>query len=613
MKRNLLLTLMALALSLAAHAQTTWWGLWNTGLSLQPFTSYTSGSTDLYLRLTSKNSPLLAGGSVSGLRFWVADKTELSAVSVWMSDSYSRGSAPTIVRQEVAPDALSDWVHDGAPTVVRFDEAVSILPATNPYASVFVGITLQARDDRSITLLGSADGSMANSYYRDGTDVTATYGRLPLQVLAAGPLIPAEGAVAGALIDEQTALAGQPAVLSLSVTAAGAAPVSSLDYVVSVDGEPQPEQHCPLAEPIDELGKTFQVAVGYDVPAAPAKHRLSVSLTRVNDTPLANATPAEGTLCALSRPCTKRTVMEEFTGSWCHNCVRGIAGISRLQEQFADRFIAVAIHSSDPMQVDDYRNTAFYSAYTTALGGLPSCALDRAIGCDPYCGLAATGPFATDVLVDYALSQTAVADVQVEAHFADAQQDDISCRVTTLFAYDSDEAPYRLIIVLTADSLTGEGRDWQQVNGYNDYEGDDPYLLPFAGAGTRLADISYNHVAIDVAGADGGIGGSITAPLSHDAPQTFSHTLHTGSNALAQHKDRLHVVAMLIDTLSGRVVNAATTAVGQPTLGIAERTADAAATASGHFDLQGRRLQASPAKGTTIVNGKKRIINHHHH
>ncbi len=615
MKKNLLLLLAVLASVLTAGAQTTWWGLWNTGFSLKPFALFEDGTTDLYLRLTAQNSPLLVGGSVSGMRFWVADKSAIVSASVWMSTSYTRGAAPTIMKQDVPTSQLLDLNHDGSPTVVHFEEPIAILPPGNPYVSVLVGMTLQMTSGQSVTLLGSTGGSApSGSFFLNGRDQSAVYGRLPLQVLAGGPLIPTIAATPGA-ITEQKERAGLQATLSLPVVAAGSTPISSIDYVVSIDGQPQEQKHHELPEAIDELGKAFIVPAIYDAPASPAEHQLTVSVTRVNDTDNPQADLAvTAKLTTLSHDCTKRTVMEEFTGSWCHNCIRGIAGIGRLQEQFADRFIPIAIHSSDPMQVDDYRNSSFYKSYVAALGGLPSCAIDRLIGCDPYCGLASTGPFATDQIVEYALSQTAVADLDVEARFTNQSLTDISCNVTTHFAYDSPDAPYRLILVLTADSLTGEGRDWEQINGYNDYEGDDPALLVFAGAGSRLIPSSFNHVAIDIVGADQGIEGSITAPLSHEQPQTFTHALSIAGNALAQHKDRLHVVVMLIDTQSGSIINAATANVALPTLGIAGATLPTA-TSTQRYDLQGRQRPSisnhpSAHKGIIIENGKKRMSTH---
>ena len=49
-------------------------------------------------------------------------------------------------------------------------------------------------------------------------------------------------------------------------------------------------------------------------------------------------------------PFVRRSVVEEFTGTWCGHCPRGIVGMERLSEDFGDRFIGIA--SVDPLVPD---------------------------------------------------------------------------------------------------------------------------------------------------------------------------------------------------------------------------------------------------------------------
>lgn len=43
---------------------------------------------------------------------------------------------------------------------------------------------------------------------------------------------------------------------------------------------------------------------------------------------------------------TKRVVEEEFTGTHCGWCVRGIAGIEASKQKYGDRLIVIAVHGS---------------------------------------------------------------------------------------------------------------------------------------------------------------------------------------------------------------------------------------------------------------------------
>ena len=64
----------------------------------------------------------------------------------------------------------------------------------------------------------------------------------------------------------------------------------------------------------------------------------------------------------------RRCVVEEYTGTWCGNCPRGIVGLSRLAEDFGDRFIGIAIHTGDsePMVIPTY------PSLVPGAGGIPA-------------------------------------------------------------------------------------------------------------------------------------------------------------------------------------------------------------------------------------------------
>ncbi len=609
--------LIALTAALPAVGQQAWWGLWNTAFGLAERTLLYEGQNELSIHLTPMNSPFAVGAAAHGLRFWISDKTAVREARVWISASYPKeGTAPTIMQMDIPVGQLRDMAHDQLPTVVTFDEAyglmaTAMMATANPYASVSIGVTLQLAPTPLTYLLSSPGKGAALSLFYNGTDVSANYGSLPLQVLISGPQL-LERAAEALPMAEQTAVAGGQATLNLSVRNSGAEPLRSVGYQVSIDGVAQAERSYDLPKAVDELGLVSSIPVEYAVPADATEHALSVAVTKVNgQEPTALSEVQTANLVALTHKPLKRTVMEEFTGTWCHNCIRGIAGIHLLEQQFGDRFIAIAMHSDDPeydrdaMVVWHYRNSAFYKhALQQVGGGIPSCAIDRYIYADPYHGYQTTGSFLTDQLVSEALSRTATADISLTATWADAQLTAIDYDVETTFAYSADDSHYSLVLLLTADGLKGEGRRWRQNNGYNDYSGTEPALLEYAGRGDYLTDVAFDHVAIDVIGVDNGISGSIAKP-SADRPQHFSYRLSTVGNALIQALDRLNAIAMLIDTRDGSVVNAAKANVlPYGTLDISDLNKKPTAD-DRYYDLTGRRLAAPPQKGIYIINGKK--------
>lgn len=314
----------------------------------------------------------------------------------------------------------------------------------------------------------------------------------------------------------------------------------------------------------------------------------------------------------------RRSVVEEFTGTWCGNCPRGIVGMQRLSEDFGDRFIGIAVHTGngEPMLIPTYPDV---QTDRIPGSGAPSCIIDRAeFKFDPYSGSGQRGVFHYGIDVDFAaaLSIPTEAKVELTAEWDDAYQWDVRYIVTTTFDIDSPTAPYRLILVLTEDGLTGTADSWRQTNYFsNDYSysaGDnyqDDDMQSWREAPYYASGIVYNHVAVNTNGVRTGIVGSITAPITAWQPQTYVGTVTTlASHAqrIIQDKERLHAVAILINTETGDVVNAAQSPVlPYGSSGIQSLNQPAISLSDYCYDLQGRRLHAEPAVGIYLRNGKK--------
>ena len=330
---------------------------------------------------------------------------------------------------------------------------------------------------------------------------------------------------------------------------------------------------------------------------------------------LAAASPADA-----QEPFVRRSVVEEFTGTWCGNCPRGIVGMQRLSEDFADRFIGIAVHtgSGEPMLIPTYPDV---QNDVIPGSGAPCCIIDRVrYKFDPYSGSGQNGLFHYGIDRDFsaALSQPTEAKVELAAQWDDEFQFDVRYVVTTTFNIDSPTAPYRLMLVLTEDGLTGTTDDWRQVNYFSldydpsaglSYEDDDMQFwreAPYYATG-----ITYNHVAVNTQGIRTGIQGSITAPITAYEPQTYTATLTTlASHArkIIQDKSRLHAIAILINSETGEVVNAAKSDV-RPygTDGIRDRRQPEPAATGKAYDLQGRPLGARPQPGLYVRDGRKYV------
>ena len=591
----------------------TWWGYWHTNHEAEAVAPFNTGSNSCSLRVTAFGNRQLAGSRLHGVRFWISDKTTVTAARVWASSKLPSASvAPDIVQKEIDLDQLCDRDHDGQPTEVMLDEAVTLLAKSNPYANAYVGFTLEVSGGTACQMIASGSNGPANSNFFGSTDIATTYGALAIQLLLSNDSFSAYS-VAAAELPSMRVVHGQTLQQEWPLTISGTAPVSDVDYEVRMSGDVVAQGHYILPEPLAELDATVALPIAFELTATPAEHDCTLTVTQVNGraNESANAT-GSSSLCVLSKAPVRRIVMEEATATWCNNCTRGIVGMHRLAEQFPDNFIGIAMHGSDdPMLVPAYRN----SRIGKKMPSLPIAYLDRAVQLDPYIGTHALYDmhFYADEDVSRRLSQLTLADIDLTAQWTDASRTAIALTTSTTFRYSADKAPYGIAFVLLEDGMSGDGSGWTQINGYSSTQGKseglDPDMQEFVDAPYRIQGYHFKHVAVDVAGIDDGIEGSVAAPITADAVQRFTHTMDLSANSLIQNRDQLNVVALLLDTETKEIVNAAKASVIPFD---ADGIVDVAQTGikpklNYIYDLSGRRTEWN-RKGMYIVNGQKVVI-----
>ena len=307
----------------------------------------------------------------------------------------------------------------------------------------------------------------------------------------------------------------------------------------------------------------------------------------------------------------RRTVIEEYTGTWCGNCPRGFVGVNKLVEKYGDRCIAIAVHVgsevAEPMKLDAYREVM-------PGDGVPCCTIDRGGKLDPYSGSGKNGAhhFGADIDFEEALAVPTEAGLELTAEWDD-EQTDVYFTASTTFNIDSPDAPYRLAFILLEDGLKGEGKLWSQVNYFaptsstperNEYLDED--MSWWRNQPYYVEGMEYNHVPVNTSGIQNGIAGSIKAPIVYGETQSYTGIVTTYKKTVIQDKSRLSAVALLLNTETGRIVNAATAPIRQSGVSaIALPSAETSVDGSAVYDLQGRRLLSAAAKGLYIRNGRK--------
>ncbi len=246
-----------------------------------------------------------------------------------------------------------------------------------------------------------------------------------------------------------------------------------------------------------------------------------------------------------------RPIIEEYTGTWCGYCVRGYTGMELLRETFGDQFIGVAYHYGDTMAVVDPTD------FPNDINGVPSAFIDRTDELDALYGFGQTSGGVVSDMQQYATLQT-IADVFITASWTSEDKTDIAVNVTSYFTVDGNNGTYAIEVMLIADDLYGSGSEWDQENYYSNWwtYRNDPYLGPWVRKPDVVSGLHFNDVLIGTSGVvAGSLPNNIVAYTEYDYNYTFTLS-RLPKPALVQNKDNLHLIAVVVNKNTHKVVNA---------------------------------------------------------
>lgn len=601
-----------MTISLSAVAQQRWWGNYSaesaqTYMGMNVADTYTCG-----IQL-SKGRAVLNGASIHGVRFYLRDKTNISDVKVWLSTNRPASADAANVKVVDVPQAqLVDIVNDNKMMEVTLPEAVA-MPDGLLYVGYAFKVGAASKDaDKNPVVCVSNEGGSGAFWIRTAkslpswNDLTTRHGALAMQLLISNPTLPAQ-AVSVSDFTRQVALSGQTAQAQVSIASEGLQEVKSVDYVTTVNGQSQTEQHYDLPASLWATGSYAVLPVTLNVPAATGIYDCSVQITKVNGAANTSATAtATSPLISVSQTGHRRTVVEEFTGTWCTNCPRGIVGMANMAKQFGDDFIGIAVHANNGKILDPM----YLGAYSPLIpASVPGCTMDRALTCDPYLGIDRSDyHYHADKAFQLMQSQPTEADITLQAAWENDEKTSLKLTAQTTFYMNSDRADYALAFVMTEDGMKGTTKEWWQVNGEsgkNTFPDDD--MAIFRNGTDPVTDIAYDHVPVAAVEVVNGVAGSIQQPLVAGAQQAYSTTLDLSANVVIQDKSQLTANVLLLSTATGQIVNAAKVKVGGADTGV--QTIETLVQAKGKwYTLDGRCVESPTTKGIYIYNGKKITI-----
>lgn len=374
----------------------------------------------------------------------------------------------------------------------------------------------------------------------------------------------------------------------LSVMNYGNSIVLNFEYKLSFQGTVLLEKKYIMKEPLRRMDVA---TVEIDVPPHNqlSETELQVEITKVNGE-VNRATIPYATIprVTVTQVPHRRVVVEEYTGMWCQYCPRGIALMENLENKYADDFIGIAIHISDPLVCSDYAwkaseirsyptlqmNRSKLLTYYTAINEFEE---ERAMGADM--------------------------DVDVSAQW-DSNKEKITVTPHVTFRVSPKDATYALAYVLTEDRMSNPS--WVQNNNFSgkiSLRGISEELDKFIDLPSVITNLPNNFTAIAAKGVyTPSVEDYIKTPIEIDKEQSFKQVFDISRNKLLQDKSKLKVCALLINLNTKKIENAAKCSISDATpTGISSLSEEQSnAVEIARYTLEGHRIY-TPQKGINIV------------
>lgn len=395
-----------------------------------------------------------------------------------------------------------------------------------------------------------------------------------------------------------------------TITNYGSKPIEEIGYTLTPVGGEENEfsGNITLPAPIASSESAI-VSFPIEMPAEHGDFDYNLTITDVNGTP--NKNVGKTTLfTALSRPFIphKRVLIEEYTGLWCGYCPESYVAIKQITEKRPDDVVVIAFHQADRLMTISSADMPDPNA------GEPAIRLDRLSRQNPfkYC----------DRDVASHLNVLAPADLDVDLYWADDSRRKLRAVANLHFVDPAEADQYRLAYALVEDDMSDPS--WGQRNFFNDASlyTDDWYKTKywdlFLGKEYDVPGIVFDDVALQFPNCLG-IAESVPAveigeKYHHSAivnPDEVSgkDSLNEGQNII-RNRNKLRVVAVLLDSKTGKAVNAASScyAVNLPVYddelvnveNIPSESASAVVCEE-YYSISGVRLPQMPEKGAVIV------------
>lgn len=353
------------------------------------------------------------------------------------------------------------------------------------------------------------------------------------------------------------------------------------------------------SKPVPYLGSgSFKASVSTDEKAE--RIPIKVKVRSINKENISEDISVEGSVTTIDPDKTveRKVVMEEYGGTWCGWCPRGMVGMEMLLREYPDHFIPVGVHFGDVME-----HESAYGLINNYTGGYPGCILNRLKQTDPYYGDDTNTPFGIDNQILPMINRPTEATVAIESVSLSDDLKKINVTASAQFFVDCNisESPYSFAYVVTEDGVSGKNLPANERKNYlqsNYFANNDLYKneanLKHLVSKPSYWETEFNHVARFYDKAYG-ITGSLPATFQNG--DVLKHTYEINLPDNIQNIQNCNLVALLIDNGSGEIVNAEHIAISSVT---ALKNV-AAGTSSDAIVVAGNGVQVNATAATAYV------------
>lgn len=334
---------------------------------------------------------------------------------------------------------------------------------------------------------------------------------------------------------EIAVLKGDLAETELKITNTGTSAVKSLEYNVTDAITGETYTATVNTNNISSWGKSSYLKFNLGPTNVYGKTRRTVTITKINGENIeaSDHTMSLGTVKVLTHFYPRKIVVEEGTGTWCGYCPRGIVGLEKMNKEFPDNFIGIAVHNGDEMD-----GAVNYYEVLYNFSGFPGCIANRQekYNTDPN---------------EYTLRQIVSAEkdrgeakIEAQAFWKDDSKNEVSVTTTSRFAYPSNSINVNIAYAVVEDGV-GPYMQANYYSGSNDLEG-------WGSKGSYVSTV-FNDVARGIYDYNG-VAGSVPDEIKANEDYTYEYTFALPANVA--NKNNISIVAMLINSDNGEILNA---------------------------------------------------------